>query len=117
MERLALGQAWKVMTASDTPRDDTPELMARVLDDALATASLKVMGLSEDDWTKMAEAVSGAVAGGLRDAEQLQLIALDALAARREKLFREVFASSLSLDSGAALAGLPPDKPRPNQEG
>ena len=94
------------MHSSDAPHDDTPELMARVLDDALATASLKVLGLSEDDWTEMAEAVSNAVAGGLRDAERLQQVALDALAARREKLFREVFASSLSLDSGAALAGL-----------
>jgi hypothetical protein len=109
MERLALGNAWKVVTACDTADDDTPELMARVLDDALATASLKVMGLSEDDWTEMAETVSRAVAGGLRDAEQLQQIALDALAARREQLFRDVFASSLSLDSGAALAGLHPD--------
>jgi hypothetical protein len=93
----------------DVPHDDAPELMARVLDDALATASLKVMGLSEDDWTEMAEAVSRSVADGVRDAEQLQQIALDALAARREILFREVFASSLSLDSGAALAGLHPD--------
>jgi hypothetical protein len=97
------------MTISDPPHDDTPELMARVLDDALATASQKVLGLSEDDWTEMAEAVSNAVAGGLRDAARLQQVALDALAARREKLFRDVFASSLSLDSGAALAGLHPD--------
>ena len=105
------------MHSSDAPHDDTPELMARVLDDALATASLKVLGLSEDDWTEMAEAVSRAVDGGLRDAEQLERIALEALAARREKLFREVFASSLSLDSGAALAGLPPDRQHHENEG
>jgi hypothetical protein len=105
------------MTISDAPNDDTPELMARVLDDALATASLKVLGLSEDDWTEMAEAVSNAVAGGLRDAERLQQVALDALAARREKLFRKVFASSLSLDSGAALAGLHPDSKGAEQKG
>ena len=98
------------MTNSDDPHDDTPELMARVLDDALATASLKVLGVSEDDWTEMAEAVSRAVANGLRDAEELQRIALDALAARREKLFREVVASAITLESGTALAGLPPDK-------
>ena len=54
----------------------------------------------------------GKQADGLRDAEQLQRIALDAMAARREKLFREVFASSLSLDSGAALAGLQQDEQR-----
>jgi hypothetical protein len=97
------------MTISDAPHDDTPELMARALDDALATASLKVLGLSEDDWTEMAEAVSHAVDGGLRDAEHLQQVALDALAARREILFRKVFASAISLESGAALAGLPSD--------
>jgi hypothetical protein len=98
------------MPSSDAPHDETAGLMARVLDDALATASLKVLGLSEDDWTEMAEAVSRAVDGGLRDTEQLEQIALEALAARREKLFREVFASSLSLESGAALAGLETDR-------
>ena len=106
------------MRVPDPPDDrKTADLMARVLDDALTTASLKVLGLSEDDWTEMAEAISSAVAGGLRDAEQLEQIALDALAARREILFREVFASSLSLDSGAALAALQQDKQSASHEG
>jgi hypothetical protein len=99
------------MPFSDIPNDrKTADLMARVLDDAWTTASLKVLGLSEDDWTEMAEAISRAVAGGLHDTERLEQIALDALAARRETLFREVVASAITLESGTALAGLPPDK-------
>ena len=99
------------MPFSDIPNDcKTADLIARVLDDAWTTASLKVLGLSEDDWTEMAEAISRAVAGGLRDTERLEQIALDALAARREILFREVVASAITFDAGTALAGLPPDK-------
>ena len=95
----------------DAPYDRlTAELMARALDDAWATASLKVLGLSEDDWTEMAEAISRAVAGGLRNEERLQQIALDALDRRREILTREVFAAAINLESGAALAGLHPDE-------
>jgi hypothetical protein len=101
------------MPFSDIPNDrKTADLMARVLDDAWTTASLKVLGLSEDDWTEMAEAISRAVAGGLCDTKRLEQIALDALAARREILFREVVASAITLESGTALAGLPPDKQR-----
>jgi hypothetical protein len=106
------------MPFSDVPYDrKTADLMARALDDAFATASLKVMGLSEDDWTEMAEAISRAVAGGLREAEMLQRIALDALAARREILCREVVASSISFETGATLAGLPLDRQRAEHEG
>jgi hypothetical protein len=105
------------MTISDALDDSkTADLIARALDDALATASLKYSGLSEDDWTEMAEALSRAVAGGLRDEERLEQTALDALAARREKLCRDVFAASLSLDSGAALAGLQQDKQSTSQQ-
>jgi hypothetical protein len=94
----------------NVPADETTAyLMAHVLDDALATASLKVLGLSDDDWIEMAEAVSHAVADGLRDAEELQRVALDALGARREKLFMDVFASSMTLALGADLAGLHSD--------
>jgi hypothetical protein len=82
--------------------------MARVLDDAWSTASLKTMGLSEDDWAEMADGISHAVAGGLRDVDRLQRIALDALDARRELLCRDVLASSMSFDSGTALADLHP---------
>ena len=88
-----------------TPDRKTAELMARVLDDAWLTAGLKTIGLSEDDWAEMADGISHAVAGGLRDPDRLQRIALDALAARREILCRDVLASSMSFDSGAALAG------------
>jgi hypothetical protein len=110
------------MPISDAPISDalddskTADLIARALDDALAAASSKYMGLSEDDWTEMAEALSRAVAGGLRDEKRLEQTALDALAARREKLCRDVFAASLSLDSGAALAGLQQDRQSTSQE-
>jgi hypothetical protein len=115
-ERWALTGACNGMRIPDAPRDrKTADLIARALDDALATASLKYLGLSEDDWTEMAEALSRAVAGGLRDEKRLEQTALDALAKRRELLCREVFASSISLDSGAALAGLPPDKRGPKE--
>jgi hypothetical protein len=96
------------MQISDTAQDcKTADLIARALDDAWTTASLKYLGLSEDDWTEMADAISHAVAGGLRDADRLERIALEALAVRREILCREVVASAMSLESGAALAGLP----------
>jgi hypothetical protein len=106
-----------VMTSSDVLHDGTPELMARALDDAWTTASDWVLGLSEGDWTEMAEAISRAACGGLCDAEQLRQIALDALHARRESLCRDVFASALSLDSGVALAGLHPDNKGAVQKG
>jgi hypothetical protein len=80
------------------------------------TASLTYLGLSEDDWSEMAGAVSYAAAGGLRDAKRLEEVALDALAKRRELLCRDVFASSLCLDSGAALAGLQTDRSAAEQE-
>jgi len=83
----------------------TALLMARVLDDALATANLTLIGLSEDDWSEMAEVVADAVAGGLRDAALLQRLALNALEARREILCRDAFASSMTLAAGAELAG------------
>jgi hypothetical protein len=91
--------------------------MARVLDDAWMTAGARFFSLSEDDWTEMYDAISRAVTSGLRDTERLQQIALDALHARRELLCRDVFASSLSLDSGAALAGLHPDSNGAEQKG
>jgi hypothetical protein len=104
------------MRVPDAPSDrKTADMMARVLDSAWTTASSKVLGLSEDDWTEMADAISRAVAGGLRDEKRLEQTALDALAKRREILCREVFAASISLDSGAALAGLPPDKRGPEE--
>ena len=97
------------MTISNsTPDRNTADLMARVLDDAWLTASLKTIGLSEDDWSEMADGISHAVAGGLRDTERLQRIALDALDARREILCRDVLASSMSFDSGESLAGCTP---------
>jgi hypothetical protein len=93
---------------NSTPDRNTADLMARVLDDAWSTASLRTVGLSEDDWSEMADGISHAVAGGLRDTDRLQRIALDALAARREILCRHVLDSSMSFDSGEALAGLRP---------
>jgi hypothetical protein len=105
--RGTIGARTCLACMSDAPYDrKTGDLMARVLDDALAAASLKVLGLSEDDWSEMADAISHAVAGGLRDTERLQRIALDALDARREKLCREVFASSMVFASGADIVGL-----------
>jgi hypothetical protein len=106
------------MQLSDAPHDrKTSDLMARVLDDAWATAGLRVLGLSEDDWTEMYDAISRAVTGGLRDTERLQQIALDALRSRREILCRDVFASAISFESGAALAGLHPDGKDTEHEG
>ena len=93
----------------DAPHDrKTIEVMARALDDAWAEAGFSVMGLSEDDWSEMADAISRAVAGGLRDGPRLEEIALEALHARREILTREVLASAITFELGAALAGLPP---------
>ena len=93
----------------DAPHDRTTiELMARMLDDAWAEAGFSVMGLSEDDWSEMADAISRAVAHGLRDPVRLEELALEALTARREILCRDVFAASISFDSGSALAGLHP---------
>jgi hypothetical protein len=94
----------------DAPHDrKTIEVMARALDDAWAEAGFSVMGLSEDDWSEMADAISRAVAGGLRDGPRLEEIALEALHARREILTREVLASAITFDLGSSLAGLPPD--------
>jgi hypothetical protein len=64
----------------------TADLMARVLDDAVASACSTDLGVSEDDWTEMAEAISDAVAGGLRNPDFLQRTALNALAARRQNV-------------------------------
>ena len=95
----------------DAPHDrQTIDLMARALDDAWAEAGFSVMGLSEDDWSEMADAISRAVAGGLRDGPRLEEIALEALHARREILTREVLASAITFDLGSSLAGLPPSK-------
>ena len=102
----------------DAPHNrKTIELMARVLDDAWAEAGFTVIGLSEDDWSEMADAISRAVAHGLRDAARLEELALEALTARREILCRDVFAASITLDSGAALAGLHPGSEGAAQKG
>ena len=106
---LGRGPYDRVMQFFDAPHDrQTIDLMARALDDAWAEAGFSVMGLSEDDWSEMADAISRAVAGGLRDGPRLEEIALEALHARREILTREVLASAMTFELGAALAGLPP---------
>ena len=93
----------------DAPHDSkTIDLMARALDDAWLEAGFTVMGLSEDDWSEMADAIARAVAGGLRDGPRLEETALAALHARREILTREVLHSAITFELGASLAGLPP---------
>src|SRR5262245_44962863 len=96
--------------ASSTPSLNlkTVQMMARVLDDAWLEAGFTVLGLSEDDWSEMADAITHGVAAGIFDGPQLEELALHALHARREIVVRQVVASSMTLDLGAALAGLTP---------
>ena len=116
--KAILGRLSYARMMLDTPHDrETADLMARVLDDAWMTAGAGYLSLSEDDWTEMYEAISRAVTSGLRDTERLKQLALDALHARREILCRDVFASAISFESGAALAGLHPDGKDTEHEG
>jgi len=92
----------------DTNDRKTVDTMARALHDAWLEAGFTVLGLAEDDWSEMAEAIEQGVADGVRDGPQLENLALEALHARREVLVRKVLASAMTLELGAALAGLPP---------
>ena len=96
--------------ASSKPDLDlkTVDLMARTLHDAWLEAGFTVLGLSETDWCVMADAITQGVAGGVLDGPELEELALEALHAHREILVRKVLASAMTLELGAALAGLPP---------
>jgi hypothetical protein len=96
--------------ASSKPTLDrkTLDLMARTLHDAWLEAGFTVLGLSENDWSEMADAITQGVAAGILDGPQLEELALEALRAHREILVRKVVASAMTLELGAALAGLRP---------
>lgn len=90
----------------------TVDMMARTLHDAWLEAGFTVLGLSEDDWSEMADAITQSVAAGILNGPQLEALALEALHARREILLRKVVASAMTLELGAALAGLRPNSER-----
>jgi hypothetical protein len=104
----SLAAEW-IVPCSDSPYDfEMIDLMTSALEAAWATAGTEALRLSENDWTEMAAAISGAVDSGERDIEQLQQTALEALAAHQEILARDVVASSIDFEHTKPLLALVP---------